>query len=105
LEIEEEGGVAADYVTMAGEKETYERELARSGRSTGRCSSAQPSRPSLPLHHQSRTAHAGFFLDALEQALHDRRPSHGGGLVHHSDSQKMITSSRAVCLKYRSTAW
>lgn len=32
----------------------------------------------------SRTAHAGFVLDALEQALHDRRPF-GGGLVHHSD--------------------
>jgi putative transposase len=24
----------------------------------------------------SRTAHAGFVLDALEQALHDRRPLH-----------------------------
>lgn len=33
----------------------------------------------------SRTAHAGFVLDALEQALHDRRPVHSGGLVHHSD--------------------
>jgi putative transposase len=33
----------------------------------------------------SRTAHAGFVLDALEQALHQRRPIHGGGLVHHSD--------------------
>ena len=33
----------------------------------------------------SRTAHAGFVLDALEQALHDRRPVHGDGLVHHSD--------------------
>ena len=33
----------------------------------------------------SRTAHAGFVLDALEQALHDRRPLHRGGLVHHSD--------------------
>ncbi len=32
----------------------------------------------------SRSAHAGFVLDALEQALHDRRPV-GGGLVHHSD--------------------
>jgi len=32
-----------------------------------------------------RTAHAGFVLDALEQALHDRRPVHGSGLVHHSD--------------------
>ncbi|WP_207382332.1 IS3 family transposase [Nitrobacter sp. Nb-311A] len=33
----------------------------------------------------SRSAHAGFVLDALEQALHDRRPIHRGGLVHHSD--------------------
>jgi len=33
----------------------------------------------------SRSAHAGFVLDALEQALHERRPVHGGGLVHHSD--------------------
>lgn len=33
----------------------------------------------------SRTAHASFVLDALEQALHERRPVHRGGLVHHSD--------------------
>jgi len=33
----------------------------------------------------SRTAHASFVLDALEQALHDRRPVQGGGLIHHSD--------------------
>jgi transposase InsO family protein len=33
----------------------------------------------------SKTAHAGFVLDALEQALHDRRPVQGSGLVHHSD--------------------
>ncbi len=33
----------------------------------------------------SRTAQASFVLDALEQALHDRRPVKGGGLVHHSD--------------------
>jgi len=33
----------------------------------------------------SRTAHASFVLDALEQALHDRRPVHRGGLIHHSD--------------------
>ena len=32
----------------------------------------------------SRTAHAGFVLDALEQALHERRPVRGGGLVHYS---------------------
>lgn len=44
----------------------------------------------------SRTAHAGFVLDALEQALHERRPLQGAGLVHHSDSQKIGASSRAV---------
>lgn len=32
----------------------------------------------------SWTAHAGFVLDALEQALHDCRPVHRAGLVHHS---------------------
>jgi transposase InsO family protein len=33
----------------------------------------------------SRTAHASFVLDALERALADRRPVHGGRLVYHSD--------------------
>src|SRR5687768_15094406 len=33
----------------------------------------------------SRTAHASFVLDALEQALHERQPTYRGGLVHHSD--------------------
>ena len=33
----------------------------------------------------SRTAHAAFVLDALEQALHDRRPVQASGLIHHSD--------------------
>jgi transposase InsO family protein len=33
----------------------------------------------------SRSARTGFVLDALEQALHDRRPIEGGDLVHHSD--------------------
>ena len=32
-----------------------------------------------------QTAHAGFVADALEQAVHDRRPATGAGLVHHSD--------------------
>ena len=32
----------------------------------------------------SRTAHAAFVLDALEQALHERRPFQGSGLAHHS---------------------
>ena len=42
----------------------------------------------------SRSAHAGFVLDALEQALHERRPS-GGRLVHHSDR-----GSQYVSIKY-----
>ena len=33
----------------------------------------------------SRSAHAGFVLDALEQAIQDRKPVSGGGIVHHSD--------------------
>jgi len=33
----------------------------------------------------SRSAETGFVLDALEQALYDRRPFPRGGLVHHSD--------------------
>jgi putative transposase len=43
----------------------------------------------------SRTAHAGFVLDALEQALHDRRPTRSGGLIHHSDR-----GSQYVSIKY-----
>ena len=43
----------------------------------------------------SRTAHASFVLDALEQALHDRQPAHRGGLVHHSDR-----GSQYVSIKY-----
>jgi len=42
----------------------------------------------------SRSAHAGFVLDALEQALHDRRPLVGGGLVHHSDRGSQYVSIR-----------
>ena len=42
----------------------------------------------------SRTAHASFVLDALEQALHDRQPIHRGGLVHHSDRGSQYVSIR-----------
>ena len=42
----------------------------------------------------SRTSHAGFVLDALEQALHERRPAQGGGLVHHSDRGVQYVSIR-----------
>jgi putative transposase len=43
----------------------------------------------------SRTAHASFVLDALEHALHDRRPAHRGGLIHHNDR-----GSQYVSIKY-----
>lgn len=43
----------------------------------------------------SRSAHAGFVLDALEQALHARRPASGDGLIHHSDR-----GSQYVAIKY-----
>jgi len=43
----------------------------------------------------SRTAHTGFVLDALEQALYDRRPVGGDGLVHHSDR-----GSQYLSIKY-----
>jgi putative transposase len=43
----------------------------------------------------SRTAHASFVLDALEQALHERRPIRRGGLIHHSDR-----GSQYVSIKY-----
>jgi len=43
----------------------------------------------------SRTAHAGFVLDALEQALHERQPVNGSGLVHHSDR-----GSQYLSIKY-----
>jgi hypothetical protein len=35
-----------------------------------------------------------FVLDALEQALHDRRPVHKGGLIHHSDRGGQYLSIR-----------
>jgi len=43
----------------------------------------------------SRTQHAGFVLDALEQALATRRPFGEDSLVHHSDR-----GSQYVSIKY-----
>jgi transposase InsO family protein len=43
----------------------------------------------------SRSMQAGFVLDALEQALHARRPTQGNGLIHHSDR-----GSQYVSIKY-----
>ncbi len=42
----------------------------------------------------SRTPHTSFVLDALEQALYERRPAHKGGLVHHSDRGSQYVSIR-----------
>jgi len=41
-----------------------------------------------------RSAQTGFVRDALEQALHDRRPTQRGGLVHHSDRGVQYVSIR-----------
>ena len=43
----------------------------------------------------STSPHAGFVLDALEQAVHERRPTKGMGLVHHSDR-----GSQYLSIKY-----
>ena len=43
----------------------------------------------------STSATASFVLDALEQAIDDRRPAHRGGLIHHSDC-----GSQYVSIKY-----
>jgi transposase InsO family protein len=42
----------------------------------------------------SRSAQTGFVLDALEQALHDRRPTQRDGLVHRSDRGVQYVSIR-----------
>ncbi len=44
----------------------------------------------------SRTPHASFVLDALEQALHERRPVNRGGLVHHSDRGSQSSRSSTL---------
>lgn len=42
--------------------------------------------------------HRQLAVNALRKAIVMRRPK--PGLIHHSDSQKMVASSRAVCLKH-----
>ena len=42
----------------------------------------------------STSAHAGFVLDALDQAVHQRRPTKGMGLVRHSDRGSQYMSIR-----------
>jgi transposase InsO family protein len=62
----------------------------------------------------SRTATAGFVLDALEQALHARRPVEGG-LVHHSDrgvpyvsiiyTERLVEAGIAASATATTTPW
>ena len=44
----------------------------------------------------SRSARADFVLDALEQALHERQPFAGSGLVCHSDRGSQYVSIRST---------
>jgi len=44
----------------------------------------------------SPAAHAGFVLEALEPAVHERRPAKGMGLVHHSDRGSQYLSIRTT---------
>ena len=48
-------------------------------------SSSTPTRDASRAGRVSRTATAGFVAGALEQAIHQRRPAKGAGLVAHSD--------------------
>src|SRR3982750_284789 len=57
-------------------------------------STSSPAASSAGGGRGRRTAHADFVLDALEQALHDRRPVKGG-LIHHSDR-----GSQYVAIRY-----
>ena len=42
----------------------------------------------------STSAQTGFVLDALEQAVHDRKPTKAMGLVHHNDRGSQYLSIR-----------
>jgi transposase InsO family protein len=42
----------------------------------------------------SRSMHTDFVLDALEQALYERQPAEGDGLIHHSDRGSQYVSIR-----------
>jgi transposase InsO family protein len=44
--------------------------------------------------HVSCTMHTDFVLDALEQALYERRPGDDGGLIRHSDHGSQFVSIR-----------
>jgi transposase InsO family protein len=45
----------------------------------------------------STSAHAGFVLDAWEQAVHERRPDKGTGLVHH---RRAARGSQYLSIRY-----
>ena len=49
---------------------------------------------------QSSSMHTEFVLEALEQALYDRKPTEDDGLVHHSDrgSQPAFNESSQHCI-------
>lgn len=56
-----------------------------------------PAHPQTILRKGWRAVHVingGRLLDALEQALHDRRPTRSGGLIHHSDRGSQYVSIR-----------
>jgi len=44
--------------------------------------------------HVSTSVQTGFVLDALEEAVHDRKPTKALGLVHHSDPSSQYLSIR-----------
>jgi len=49
----------------------------------------------------SGTAHTDFVLDALEQALHQRRPQSSGSFVHHSDRGNQYVSIKNILSAWR----
>ena len=81
------------------------RQLKREGFDVARCTVSRLMRDmglqgiirgkSVKTTVSDKAAPCPFVLDALEQALHDRRPVHRGGLVHHSDR-----GSQYVSIKY-----
>lgn len=107
--VQQAVGVKSRFRTGSGQK-LMEKRVGYVGRLAS-CYRGPPSGPVWPPHTKfltgpriigwrvSRSAHAGplagFVLDALEQALAERRPVKGGGLVHHSDG-----GSRYVCIRY-----
>lgn len=61
---------------------------------SGRDLSTLPSSSILIPVALSAGGSASFVLDALEQAVHERRPVHRSGLMHHSDRGSQYVSIR-----------